>query len=857
MISEISIVCTILCGMAIARIPMEPFDQEVIAFKNYGLYFRPIRALIPTNNRWFHTYAIPIPNLPELQDTQAPSTRFCTASDRDPEAIECQALIDFKRAVYEVEMKAYEMLNSSYNDFKMAFVMEVRDIFDVRSRRAWLDIVGRGLSVAFGVATHEDLIGVYNTLKALRKSQADGFQMTTNLSQSLGSFMRLAQTNFDTIFKTFQAFNNLSETFNRASNINRRLIFQSQQLLTFVLRQSVEFTSELYYITHFKTALTAALQGRVTPELIPPSILQETIDTIKMKLTAIKTNLYLVHKTPQSIYSGGQFTLYRDRNQLYVTIAFDISPLEQPLTVYQTVITPVPLTQESPHVTVLAGIPPMIAFNRHSEHYITFDSVLDFDTQSSILALDKVQHVLRPVWGQSCLSAFFNAQLELIDKQCHFKLLPDAVTPQVISLAVGRLLLINISEYTLTCLNGSIIKMLPQSFVEVQLPCQCIFNSPYGTYYPRLIQCDQEDGQITQLHPVNRVALSRWFSSENLKNITANSGFKLKPKIPAVEMTSYQTAYTQQIRTLQQTALSLDLLTNSTQQDGLIFQSLAHRLEYDIRTENIPITATSLSLSSWQGILNLVTFIGTLLCGIGICILYKKQKALAILIAIPKVTAAPLEWSEGDLMYLKQAEIKTVVTTAMTPLIAYDIHVMDILNAILLTTFIGLWIYQWIQKNRNPLQSFAIYVEVSNVNDRLYLKMLELPIMSGLYKFFQTNRDLQLATAGYIFPNLQFNISPLQIQYTSSGWEKQLPTQMTLNWIQGHIIRKILESPNPHFVQFFLWEGGKFHLLPLQTGNELYPNLTDMINERSGPKLMVSPTVSDQHKGEITSDKST
>jgi len=71
-----------------------------------------------------------------------------------------------------------------------------------------------------------------------------------------------------------------------------------KQHLIYSLQQSVEFSTELFHIAQFHSALQAALNGRITPDLIPPAIIQTTLAAINQQLSKLHTPLYLVPQTP-------------------------------------------------------------------------------------------------------------------------------------------------------------------------------------------------------------------------------------------------------------------------------------------------------------------------------------------------------------------------------------------------------------------------------------------------------------------------------------------------------------------------------------------------------------------------------
>jgi len=288
-----------------ARQATQTFDETLVSFKNYGFYLQPQKALRPINHQWSHVYIIDLPTLLPKEVYQGSPTMICRVEKPSPEeSVECTLLARYQRTIHDIELKAYQMLNDSYVAFKEAFYTSVKDVSSVRTRRAWFDIIGKGLSVVFGLRTHQQMDTVYEAIKEIRVSQAQGFQAVANVSSKLASFMKLSKTDFDTIFRMFETFNKMSDNFNHEMSVNRHLIAGLEQHLVFSLQQSVEFSMELYQITQFRSALQAALNGKITPDLIPPNTIRTTLDAINQQLSRLHTPLYFVPQTPQAVYAG-------------------------------------------------------------------------------------------------------------------------------------------------------------------------------------------------------------------------------------------------------------------------------------------------------------------------------------------------------------------------------------------------------------------------------------------------------------------------------------------------------------------------------------------------------------------------
>jgi len=222
-------------------------------------------------------------------------------------------------------------------------------------------------------------------------------------------------------------------------------------------------------------------------------------------------------------------------------------------------------------------------------------------------------------------------------------------------------------------------------------------------------------------------------------------------------------------------------LANRTERDALFFESLAHKLAFDLDQNRLPLTATSLHLTSWQNLMFMMSTIGTLVSLGGLLILYRKYTGLIATLALAKAASASRLLPDNDLSYLISAT--TVTTpTSFTSIVRYDIPVLDILVCLLLLTALVLLVYYWSKRQTDPLSTFTVYMEVANQTHRLHLPILTLPTASFLYQFQGTSEVPHISVQGLIFPVLTFRNSPLKIIYSPSHWELTLPTQISLTF---------------------------------------------------------------------------
>jgi len=446
--------------------------------------------------------------------------------------------------------------------------------------------------------------------------------------------------------------------------------------------------------------------------------------------------------------------LWRDLDRLYITLYFPISPLSSALTVYRTLCTTTPLPQQVDHVTVLQNMPQFIALSKAQDVYFTFDSQNDWDTPNSLT--EHSSFVFHHRHEPSCISSFLNHQLDLSPKRGTFAFMPDAGEPQIIHLEAGHLLLINISHYTLRCVNGSVKAMEAAAFVELVLPCECMFESEKGRYYPKLLQCEHRPEPITHIHPINRIALQMWFPETKLQHIGSDAGFSSPPRIPTASLQPYQSEYTQQVHTLHKTKLRLDTLMNTTKNDAVFFSSLAHKLVFDVNTQQLPIRASALQYTSWQNVVFMMSTVGTVLCAVAIAILYRKHLILVTTLAVTQSKTAAMIIPDSDLSYLVQNAIANVEHANLHSA-RYDVPVLDILVCILVALLLVLTYYYWYRRQVDPLATFVVYLEVGNTAERVHIPVVTLPTASLLYKFHRsTDHDLQILVHNRLFPILTF-----------------------------------------------------------------------------------------------------
>ena len=783
---------------------MDQPNNEMWNFRNYGLYLKEMKQIRPSSLRWLHTYVCELPTMQPSASSTRQLLINCPAEDSNQ--TDCNKLRQLGKAFLLAERAVRRLLNTTYTEIHDIFTASLVETPSTRSRRAWIDLIGQGLQVMFGVATMNDLTRINDNIKQMRTAMTTSIKFTANLSDQFASFAGLTQTKLTTIFEALENVGNFSQEMVRSTERLHKTVVMLEQYLILVLQNSAKFTLELHELDQFKWALHLALLGTITPELISPKQLQLTIDSINGQLRESKMPLYLIPQSPQAIYAGIDFSIWRKRNQIFISLAFPVSPLPSPLTVYNAIVTPVVLPQNSEHITTLQNFPAAIAVHPDLDVYLTFDVKFDDDSKSQTLRLDQLNHVFRNKQDQSCESAFLNGDLTQIKNRCKFAFLPNGAKSEIFQLQPGHLLLINVSQFTLACQNGTVRSFEPPNFVEIIVPCECMFNAENGRFYPKLIDCANKPQPITQIFPINRIILQNWFAEDKIQQISGQSAFAEAPVLPIPKLSMHISNYTQQIQTLRQDPQDLEAIVKAAKSDNLVFQSLAHKLTADLQSDNFQITATSVRLNSWFTYLNAGSAILAILALAGMVRIHRKLQAISIALALQNsASALPIQ---SDLSYLftrtTTASFSDIIPQTFCTVTDKSFTLDLIHSALMLAALIMLIaLYRAFSSWQHAKQRLDVYLDVIGQSGHSLVRFGKLPICKTLFKLSPSEQDYKISVEGIVRPKLIISPPLFQVNYGPNNANIEFPFIVTITWQQSVALRRLINQ-NPTLVFFIL-----------------------------------------------------
>jgi len=308
----------------------------------------------------------------------------------------------------------------------------------------------------------------------------------------------------------------------------------------------VDFTLNLEHINSFEQAILFLSHGYLTPEIVPVSVIQETLNILDQTLHQIHSPFNLVRIRPEDIYSSRDFSLWIEDKVLFITLRFPFSPFVNPLTLYKITTVPSPLPQQPEHFTRIQGLSKFVAFHPDEDLFLSFEDMPQIP-ESNLLNLQLSTHLLLNTSMPSCFAALISKNADRISDLCTFEFQANKITPLVLHVETSRLLLIHVPSYTLQCSNGTTTKRTPAAFVEVEIPCSCSFISQYGVFAGRTMACDPTTvTEPTYSFPVNLQILRSFFTNNDISALSASKAFDTPVEVimPAITVLEHSYAKT-------------------------------------------------------------------------------------------------------------------------------------------------------------------------------------------------------------------------------------------------------------------------------------------------------------------------
>jgi hypothetical protein len=229
--------------------------------------------------------------------------------------------------------------------FKM--VPQVTTKVNGRSKRALLPFVGDIASNLFGVATEGDVRKLASHINALTKQNN---KIVGALNQYGGNFASFLTQTDKLISNAMQGIKTNALVLDRL----RILIEKNSQYSNYFVLQASQnqYLNELQnYLFNLKTSVTDLAEGKLSPLIITPSVLQPTIQNIQVILDKDYNGYKILTSDPNYYYKYASFTILRNDSTLYISIKFLITTHGKLFQTYNVLSFPVEVNSTHNHAT--------------------------------------------------------------------------------------------------------------------------------------------------------------------------------------------------------------------------------------------------------------------------------------------------------------------------------------------------------------------------------------------------------------------------------------------------------------------------------------------------------------------------
>ena len=331
---------------------------------NYGVIFRERQPIRIVTDEWTHVF---ITELPKQHNTIEPSPV-------SQHQLNCTELSGLSATSCASVQPLIDTLSSLHKNFITRIRSTINHIYTIlpasynrRQHRGLFDLGGQVLSSLFGVATQQQLQAIRSTAQKTMTDNANAFHQWQKHTDEMNSFMSLANQRFDNIAQVMRNHETLIQHAQKATSQLTTEFHIFQALVTSAINNITSFMNVFHQLDDMRIAIEDLTHGQLSPILLPPDILTQTLHHLHSYLFQNRhslTSSILLGKVVADYYKSHQFTCARQGSKLLIAINVSLSPIPSDLTLYEIQSFPVrvPGRHNTAYVTEIVNLPYGVAF---------------------------------------------------------------------------------------------------------------------------------------------------------------------------------------------------------------------------------------------------------------------------------------------------------------------------------------------------------------------------------------------------------------------------------------------------------------------------------------------------------------
>ena len=228
----------------------------------------------------------------------------------------------------------------------------------------------------------------------------------------------------------------------------------------------------------FRRGIQALLQGKLTIDLIPPTLFYAAVIEVTNYLKREHPRFSVAFTNAAFYYDNSKPLFVREDQHLVIYVRMPIVSEEHLFRVYEILTFPVPITvpgQSRKDALQVAGLPPQVPMSLSRRYYIPMHSMSWVGCYGETILLCKDIPYMKKVSDDTCIAALFRRDQEGVTRRCDLDYLLNPDLGEMDIYLDNRPVLI--VQGQLICGSRPPVKTRIENYAKLAIGCDCAFQT--------------------------------------------------------------------------------------------------------------------------------------------------------------------------------------------------------------------------------------------------------------------------------------------------------------------------------------------------------------------------------------------
>ena len=810
----------ILCYKSIVAVTEVPTQDLSLNRLSYGVYFTHVAKYRPTIENYILTYSIHIIDVwqkhdvvdgivealkSQLQHTMSSHTKCHHAftlsktqySEKDDAF--CPNSLEFLYFALDTALEAHITKNTLLNAIKS--ILDRPTPTTRFSRDNWnpLHSLGRIFSSVFGLVSAEDLEKAYSAIQTIIKDRNENVDFIKKLSNDFASYVTLTNDQIQRIER--EAHIARHQLLGLIEQVHNSTLSQMNYITALAI-QAGKIQNIVNSVVESYSILLSSLQflhmGILSPTILPPDVLESSLQHISQELNNARFSSFLVHDDTMYYYTKAKYTFAVYKEKLIITLFVPLSSFSEDQDVYEIRTFPLPMhDHKSQHTLRITNLPTALAISNRTKTYveITKDELEIIKHSKEI----EPMRVFTKFHSQSCIAALYMNDKRAVNASCSYIIDMYSKTSAVTHLMHSTFIMQNIENYMLTC-QGNDHLVIGCDLCARRVPSGCsIFTT--SIIIPAAIKNDTFG---LQGHILNLPLLMKLFSPKTLEDMTGEKLFEHSPTIIVPNFKFFNDQLTEDIRKDENAEISLSRAVNAISQDAKIASSMSEAML--LQYLNIPINYWSSEVGIIQASTSALLLLLILFC----VFQFLQLRKLAIIV----VTLQNTLQARASVTLLYRQAIPQLFDTFTTPnttptslILLHSEKPNWTAMIICLLAFVAMIIFalRRLYQRRRKANSLMFGLQFIATDNTVFIPTQPLFGTPTNYRLAFTEAPTNFAIVGFVLPTLTFTWPTVVMRDVVMNANVPIVTTLNLPISVAYHLRNITQTAHYYVIPVFMY----------------------------------------------------